>query len=50
MTPPGQITRRVWRPGIDRGDVVMHNDPYRGGCHMPELAFFGGEVMASLRP
>ena len=18
------------------GDVVMHNDPYRGGCHMPE--------------
>ncbi len=18
------------------GDVVIHNDPYRGGCHMPE--------------
>ena len=38
--------------GVDSfrpGDVVMHNDPYRGGCHMPEHAvikpvFFGGEL------
>ena len=22
--------------GFDPGDVVIHNDPYRGGCHMPE--------------
>jgi N-methylhydantoinase B/oxoprolinase/acetone carboxylase alpha subunit len=21
---------------FDEGDVVIHNDPYRGGCHMPE--------------
>lgn len=21
---------------FDPGDVVIHNDPYRGGCHMPE--------------
>jgi N-methylhydantoinase B len=21
---------------FEPGDVVMHNDPYRGGCHMPE--------------
>jgi N-methylhydantoinase B/oxoprolinase/acetone carboxylase alpha subunit len=31
------------------GDVVMHNDPYRGGCHMPEHTvikpvFFDGEL------
>ncbi|MGH7078733.1 MAG: hydantoinase B/oxoprolinase family protein, partial [Acetobacteraceae bacterium] len=31
------------------GDVVMHNDPYRGGCHMPEHTvimpvFFAGEL------
>ncbi|MGH7120323.1 MAG: hydantoinase B/oxoprolinase family protein [Acetobacteraceae bacterium] len=31
------------------GDVVMHNDPYRGGCHMPEHTvikpvFFNGEL------
>ena len=24
-------------PGnLDPGDVVLHNDPFRGGCHMPE--------------
>lgn len=21
---------------LEEGDVVIHNDPYRGGCHMPE--------------
>ncbi len=28
--------------GVDSfepGDVVIHNDPYRGGCHMPEHMF-----------
>ena len=24
------------RDGFAPGDVVVHNDPYRGGCHMPE--------------
>lgn len=38
--------------GIDNfhpGDIVMHNDPYRGGCHMPEHTvikpvFYQGEL------
>ena len=25
---------------IDHGDVIMHNDPYRGGLHTPEHTFF----------
>jgi len=34
---------------LDPGDVVIHNDPYRGGSHMPEHLlitpfFFGGEL------
>ena len=33
------------------GDVVIHNDPYRGGCHMPEHmllrpVFHSGELVA----
>jgi len=24
------------------GDVIMHNDPYRGGCHMPEHTVIKG--------
>jgi 5-oxoprolinase (ATP-hydrolysing) len=39
--------------GVDAfepGDVLIHNDPYRGGCHMPEHmllkpVFFGGELV-----
>jgi N-methylhydantoinase B/oxoprolinase/acetone carboxylase alpha subunit len=30
--------------GVDAfgpGDVVLHNDPYRGGCHMPEHMLLG---------
>jgi N-methylhydantoinase B len=32
------------------GDVVLHNDPYRGGCHLPEHmvmkpVFFDGELV-----
>ena len=34
----------------DEGDVILHNDPYRGGLHTPEHTFFtpfyvGGEFM-----
>ena len=34
---------------FEEGDVVIHNDPYRGGCHMPEHMvlkpfFYGGEL------
>ena len=33
------------------GDVVLHNDPFRGGCHMPEHmllrpVFYDGELVA----
>lgn len=33
------------------GDVIFHNDPYRGGCHLPEYCvikpvFHGGELVA----
>jgi len=36
---------------LEPGDVVLHNDPFRGGCHLPEhmlLApvFHGGELVA----
>ena len=27
-----EFSSQDWNPG----DVVLHNDPYRGGCHMPE--------------
>jgi 5-oxoprolinase (ATP-hydrolysing)/N-methylhydantoinase B len=35
---------------IDEGDVILHNDPYRGGLHVPEHTFFkpfyvDGEMM-----
>jgi N-methylhydantoinase B len=34
---------------FEEGDVVIHNDPYRGGCHMPEHmvlkpVFYRGEL------
>ncbi|KND58451.1 N-methylhydantoinase B [Candidatus Burkholderia verschuerenii] len=36
--------------GLKEGDVILHNDPYRGGLHMPEHTFFkpifvDGEIM-----
>ena len=36
---------------FNEGDVVIHNDPYRGNCHMPEHmvmkpVFFDGELVA----
>lgn len=35
---------------IDEGDIILHNDPYRGGLHTPEHTFFKpifveGEIM-----
>ncbi len=35
---------------LEPGDVILHNDPYRGGLHMPEHTFFepvfvGGELL-----
>lgn len=37
------------RESFEEGDVVIHNDPYRGGCHMPEHMvlkpiFYDGEL------
>ena len=34
---------------FEPGDVLVHNDPYRGGCHLPEHmmmkpVFFGGDL------
>ena len=36
---------------IDEGDVIVHNDPFRGGLHTPEHTvfkpiFFDGEIVA----
>ena len=36
---------------VEEGDVIVHNDPYRGGMHTPEHTFikpvfYGGELMA----
>jgi N-methylhydantoinase B len=36
---------------FEEGDVVLHNDPYRGGCHIPEHllmkpVFHAGELVA----
>lgn len=33
------------------GDIIIHNDPYRGGCHLPEHLllkpiFFNGKIVA----
>ncbi len=32
--------RELEQEGIEEGDVVVHNDPYRGGLHTPEHTFF----------
>lgn len=42
-----EIGRENFRPG----DVVLHNDPFRGGCHLPEYCvikpvFYDGELQA----
>jgi N-methylhydantoinase B/oxoprolinase/acetone carboxylase alpha subunit len=45
------IIREVGPDSFGPGDVWMHNDPYRGGSHMPEHmmltpVFWNGEVVA----
>jgi 5-oxoprolinase (ATP-hydrolysing) len=49
----GETVRAVLEgdPVFAPGDVVVHNDPYRGGCHMPEHmllrpVFRDGELVA----
>jgi N-methylhydantoinase B len=32
--------RELANDTIDEGDVIVHNDPYRGGLHTPEHTFF----------
>ena len=41
----------VGADNIQSGDVIIHNDPYRGGCHMPEHmvlkpVFYHGSLLA----
>lgn len=43
----GELGQDNFKPG----DVVIHNDPYRGGCHMPEHMmlkpiFYDGKLVA----
>jgi len=30
------LLNEIGHDSLEPGDVVIHNDPYRGGCHMPE--------------
>src|SRR5262245_28753843 len=36
------IVREIPLSEIEEGDVIVHNDPYRGGMHMPEHTFLKG--------
>ncbi len=43
--------KEVGPENMDPGDVILHNDPYRGGCHLPEFmtlkpCFHNGEIVA----
>ncbi len=43
--------KEVGPENMHPGDVILHNDPYRGGCHMPEFmtlkpCFYKGDVVA----
>ena len=43
--------KEVGPENMHPGDVILHNDPYRGGCHLPEFmtlkpCFYKGEVVA----
>jgi N-methylhydantoinase B/oxoprolinase/acetone carboxylase alpha subunit len=42
--------RELGIESLEPGDVVIHNDPYRGGCHLPEHlvlkpVFLNGELL-----
>jgi 5-oxoprolinase (ATP-hydrolysing) len=44
------LLRELGSKRIAAGDVIIHNDPYRGGCHMPEHLlikpiYYGGALM-----
>jgi len=34
------VVKEIPLSDIDEGDVILHNDPYRGGLHTPEHTFF----------
>ena len=34
------VVKEIPLDQIDEGDVILHNDPYRGGLHTPEHTFF----------
>ena len=43
--------KEVGPDNMEPGDVILHNDPYRGGCHLPEFmtlkpCFYDGEIVA----
>jgi N-methylhydantoinase B len=43
--------KEVGQENMEPGDVILHNDPYRGGCHLPEHltlkpVFFDGDIVA----
>ncbi len=43
--------KEVGRENMAPGDIILHNDPYRGGCHLPEHltlrpVFFEDEIVA----
>jgi N-methylhydantoinase B len=43
--------KEVGPENMHPGDVILHNDPYRGGCHLPEFmvlkpCFVDGQIVA----
>lgn len=43
--------KEVGPENMEPGDVILHNDPYRGGCHLPEFmvlkpCFVDGKIVA----
>ena len=34
------VVKEIPLETINEGDVILHNDPYRGGLHTPEHTFF----------
>ena len=34
------MVQEIGRNAIEEGDVIVHNDPYRGGLHTPEHTMF----------
>ncbi len=47
------VVKEIGIENFNPGDVVIHNDPFRGGCHIPEFcvikpAFHDGRIVAFL--